>query len=81
MKVSIEFLGMQRLIAKTDGIEMPITEKTSIRDVLEFVRQQFPALHLEAGMILITVNHEMASLDKVLKTNDTVSFLPFISGG
>ena len=81
MVVSIEFLGIQRIVTKTDGIDMPITEKTSVNDALEYVRHQYPDLHLDEGMILITVNHEIASLDRILMSNDTVSFLPFISGG
>jgi molybdopterin converting factor small subunit len=32
-------------------------------------------------MVLITINHEMASPDTVLRANDTVSFLPHIGGG
>ena len=60
---------------------MPITEKTTVNDALEYVRYQYPDLHLEEGMILITVNKKIASLDKILSANDTVSFLPFISGG
>jgi len=81
MVVSIEFLGMQRVAAKTDRIDMPITEKTTVNDALEYVRNRYPDLHLGDGMILVTVNHEIASLDRILSANDTVSFLPFISGG
>lgn len=81
MVVSIEFYGMQRVITKTDGIAMPITEKTRVHDALEYVRRQYPALPLDEGMVLVTVNQEMAPLDRILRANDTVSFLPFIHGG
>jgi molybdopterin converting factor small subunit len=81
MIVSIEFMGMQRAVTKTNSIEMPITEKTRVNDALEYVRQKYPDLHLDEGMVMITVNYQIASLDKILKANDTVSFLPFISGG
>ena len=81
MEASIEFFGMQRVVAKTDSIDMPITKKTRVNDVLEYVRNQYPDLHLDGGMILIIVNQEIASLDRVLRANDIVSFLPFISGG
>ena len=81
MVVSIEFLGMQRLATEKCSIDMPITEKTTVSDALEYVRHQYPDLHLDEGMILVTVNHEIASLDRILTANDTVSFLPFISGG
>ena len=81
MIASIEFLGMQRAVTKTNSIDMPISKETRVNDVLEYVRHRYPELHLDEGMSIITVNHEIASLDKVLKANDTVSFLPFIGGG
>jgi len=77
----IEFLGMQRAITKTNSIDMPISKETKVNDALEYVRHRYPDLHLDEGMSLITVNHEIASLDRILKANDTVSFLPFIGGG
>ena len=81
MIVSIEFLGMQRIVTKTSSIDMPITEKTRVNDALEYVRHQYPDLHLDEGMVIITVNQEIATPDRILKANDNVSFLPFISGG
>jgi len=81
MVVSIEFLGMQRGVTKTDSIDMPITEKTRVNDALEYVRHHFPALPLDERMMLVTVNREMVTLDRILRANDIVSFLPFISGG
>ena len=81
MQVSIEFMGKQRVITKTDSINMPITEKTTVNDALEYVRQQYPALDLDEGMVLIAVNKRIASLDMILGTNDTILLLPFISGG
>jgi len=77
----IEFMGMQRVITKTNSIDMPISQETRVNDALEYVRRRYPELHLDEGMSLITVNHEIASLDRILKANDTVSFLPFIGGG
>jgi len=81
MVVSIEFLGMQRNVTKTNSIDMPITEKTRVNDALEYAKHKYPVLRLDEGMVIITVNHEIASLDRILKANDTISFLPFISGG
>jgi len=81
MKVSIEFFGAQRVIVKTDRIDMPITEDTTVHDVLEYVRGQYPGLHLDERMVIVTVNRQITSLDRILYPGDTVSFLPFISGG
>jgi len=81
MVVSIEFLGMQRVATRIRGIDMPITEKTTVNDALEYVRRHYPELNFDEGMILMTVNQQIASLDRILRDNDTVSFLPYISGG
>ncbi len=81
MVVSIHFHGMQRVITRTDFIDMAITDETRVNDALEYVRHHYPALLLAEGMVLVTVNQEMAPLDRILRANDTVSFLPFISGG
>lgn len=79
--VSIKFLGMQRVLTNTDSIDMHITDKTKVNDALEYVRQQYPDLPLEEGMVLVTVNLEIASLDRILTDKDTISFLPLIAGG
>lgn len=81
MGVSIQFLGMQRAVARTDSIHMPMTGETRVSDVLEYVRHRYPDLPLNEGIVLVAVNQRMATLDRVLDANDTVSFLPFIGGG
>jgi molybdopterin converting factor small subunit len=81
MMVSIKFLGMQRLLTKTDSVEMSITDETKVNDALEYIRQRYPDLPLEEGMVLLTVNHEVATADRILKDKDTISFLPLIAGG
>jgi molybdopterin converting factor small subunit len=81
MVVSIKFLGMQRVVTNTDSIDMPITGKTRVNDALEYVKQLYPGLHLEEGTVIVAVNLEIASLDRILRDNDTVSFLPNIAGG
>jgi len=81
MQVSIEFLGNQRIITRTDSINLSMTEKMTVNDALKYVRQQYPELPLDEGMILITVNKVIVPLDRILSTNDTISFLPPIGGG
>ena len=81
MVVSIEFFGMHRIVTKTNGIAMPITEKTRVKDAVEYVKHQFPDLNLDIETTLVTVNHNKAFLDRILRANDVVSFLPFIGGG
>jgi molybdopterin converting factor small subunit len=79
-KVSIEFFGNQRVITQVDSIHMPIDKNTAVSDALEYVRSRFPDLRLN-GELLVAVNHESSPPDKLLKANDTVSFIPYIGGG
>ena len=81
MIVIIEFLGMQRTVTGADRIEMPVTARSRVDDALDYVRNKYPQLQLDEGMVLVTVNQEIAPRDQVLKPDDIISFLPFISGG
>ena len=81
MVVLIQFSGTLRETVKTDSLTMPVTEGTRVHDALEYVRKQYPSLHLDNTTTIVTVNHEIASHDRVLAANDIVGFLPFIGGG
>ena len=81
MAVTIKFLGMQRTITNIDSIDMVINGKATVNDALEYVRQQYPTLPLDEGMILMVVNSQVASPNMALKDSDVVSFLPTIGGG
>jgi molybdopterin converting factor small subunit len=81
MTVIIEFLGTQRALAGADSIKMAITKKSRVSDALEYVIDKYPRLDLDKDTALVVVNQQLASRDQLLKDNDTISFVPFISGG
>ncbi|MCK4786658.1 MAG: MoaD/ThiS family protein [Desulfobacteraceae bacterium] len=81
MMVSVKFLGMQRVVTKKDSVNIPITGEMTVKDILEFVKNLYPDLNLDEEMLFVTVNQEKASLDRLLSADDTISFLPHISGG
>jgi sulfur carrier protein ThiS len=81
MVVSINFMGTQQMVTNTSNMDMPISKQTTAKDALDFVKQHYPALSLDTGTIFIAVNQEIVPLDKVLKANDTISFIPVMGGG
>ncbi len=81
MVISVDFNGMQRSTTQTDKIDVKIVNQSKVTDVLQYVKHQYPELHLDEDMILVTVNQEVASLDRVLEADDEVSFVPHIGGG
>jgi|MudIll2142460700_1097286.scaffolds.fasta_scaffold693751_2 molybdopterin converting factor small subunit len=81
MEVIIELVGNQKDVARSDKISLTASGGMSVRDALERLRQKYPDLLLDRDSCLITVNHEIASLDRALRHNDLVCFLPHIGGG
>ena len=81
MVVTIELNGIQRNITKTDRLDMPISENTTVRDAIQFIRDKYPALTLDANSILVAINNELVSLDRLLESEDTINILPHIGGG
>jgi len=79
--VLVRFLGMQRVVTKKDSINIPITGDMTVKDILESVKNLYPDLNLDEEMLFVTVNQGKASLDRLLSADDTISFLPYISGG
>jgi molybdopterin converting factor small subunit len=81
MTVSVELFGIHREITGQDRIELPLGEKTLVRDALEYLRRKYPAITLEEHSVLVTVNQEVAPLDAPLNPSDTICILPHIGGG
>ena len=79
--VSVEFHGVQRVITGEDAIVIEITGKTKVKDVFEIVNCRYSGLDLDEGMVIMTVNQEKVPTDRILDADDTVSFIPHISGG
>jgi molybdopterin converting factor small subunit len=79
--ISIEIFGDHRLAAKTGRIRLPFVNGITAGDAFDRVRKNYPEIDLDEKSIIITVNHVVASHDKLLKPDDIVSFLPHIGGG
>lgn len=81
MTVSIKLTGMQQVMAGASVVEMPVTGYSTVRDALEYIKINYPKLHLDSGAMFVIVNHEVANLDKALGASDTIEFIPAIGGG
>ena len=80
MKVAIEFFGIQQSYTHTRGIELPLNGYTTVNDIVDYVKNNYPGLPMDDGVHII-VNQKIASPETVLAANDTVAFLPTIHGG
>ena len=81
MVISINFLGNQRTVTRTDKLEMPWEDRTRVADVFDYVKDRYPERPIQEKGVLVVVNQKVATLEKALQANDRVSFLPHIGGG
>lgn len=81
MYISVTFLGLQRAKARSDQIEIRFSKKTRVADVLAYIKEHHPELPFPEDVILVAVNNEISSTERILKNRDNVTFLPFLGGG
>lgn len=82
MIVSVSFFGLQRKLAQADRIQVPLSSKIQrVADLFSYIREKYPELSLSEEVVLVVVNDHASSLDRRLRANDEVSFLPHIGGG
>jgi molybdopterin converting factor small subunit len=74
-------MGLQRKLARTNQIQIPLFEKARVIDVLTHIKKSYPELPFPEETLLVVVNHKLATMEKILKHNDNVIFLPFLGGG
>lgn len=70
-------------LAGTESREYAIDGPTTVADVLEMVKSDFPALRevLDRRSVMVSVNQEFAAPEDQVKDGDEVGLLPPFSGG
>lgn len=67
--------------ANVREIQLTLPENTNVRDLLQLIGEQYPALSPLLGSCFVSVNHEYAAPDRVIGPADEVALLPPVSGG
>jgi molybdopterin converting factor small subunit len=81
MVVSISFNGLQRKVTSTDQVEVNISERTRVSDLLSYVQECYPDIPINKDAIHIMINNELSNLEQFLEENDQICFIPHIGGG
>lgn len=81
MVVSISFNGLQRKVTSTDQIQVTISKKTRVTDLLSYVQECYPDMPIDKDATLIMINNELSHLEQFLEENDQICFIPHIGGG
>jgi len=72
------FASVKQKIGKNE-LEIKIEKDTSLKNFLSILRKKYPAL--DTAHLVVAINHEFASLDKMIKDEDEIALLPPVSGG
>jgi molybdopterin converting factor subunit 1 len=81
MKVRVKFFALLRERAGTGEITKEIREGSTVRELWEAVKLDYPKLAQVQMRLLYAVNRDYVNGDYVLKDRDEVVFVPPVSGG
>jgi molybdopterin converting factor small subunit len=62
-------------------MQIELTDRTSVADVLEYLKERFPEMIFPEHAFLVAVNDKVSSMERILKNDDNVTFLPLVGGG
>ena len=62
-------------------MEVELEGATTVREVLQQLKNRFPRLEQYEPVLLVAVNLEYSDLDSLVSPGDEVSFFPPVSGG
>lgn len=77
--VRVRLFAAFREAAGTDRLEVPVEAGARVRDLLATLKERFPTVPLERG--LVAVNRDYVGQDLALRDGDEVAFIPPVSGG
>ena len=77
----MHFLGLQRKLAGTHKISIPLSEESRVNDLLHYLEKQYPELSLSGDDFIVSVNNRQSEPDQLLKANDNIAIVPHIGGG
>ncbi|MEK7210095.1 MAG: molybdopterin converting factor subunit 1 [Candidatus Binatota bacterium] len=81
MKVRIKFFAILRERVGSGEITKEIREGSTIGELWENLKKEYPKLAPVEMRLLYAVNQNYVSADHVLKEKDEVVFVPPVSGG
>lgn len=81
MKIRVLFFGIAREITGFAQDSPEVAAGESVAGLLRRYASRFPRLDGIAASLVVAVNQEFSELERPLKENDEVAFLPPVSGG
>ena len=81
MKVSVQFHGVHRAIARVNEIRLSLSSNARVSDLFKHIQCTYPDLQLSQDDIMVSINDQVSTMNPSLNPEDKISFLPHIGGG
>ncbi len=81
MKVKVHYYGLFRDLIGRESEEVVLRDGATAGHIIEGVLSLHPELEGYKESIFISVNHESATTEKVIKESDHISIFPPVGGG
>jgi molybdopterin converting factor small subunit len=81
MKVRVQFYAQLRDLVRMRDLDVDLAKGATVRDLLEKIYAQQPALRLHDKSILIGVGVEFVDRNYRLKPGEEISIMPPVQGG
>lgn len=80
MRVKVLFFAIYRDLAGSDEIALDLPHGATVRRLIEVVSERLGA-DCTPGNLVVAVNQEYATEERVLEEGDEVAFIPPVAGG
>ena len=81
MKIHVQFYAQLRDLVGMRELDLDVAEGATVRDLLEEIYAQQPALRSHDKSILIGAGVEFVDRNYKLKPNDEIAIMPPVQGG
>ncbi len=81
MKVQVRCFAAAREIVGSGELIVDLPEGSTLTQLIDQIRHQFPRLEGLVGSLLFSVNQEYAPSDRRLAAGDEIALIPPVSGG
>jgi molybdopterin converting factor small subunit len=81
MRVRVQFYAQLRDLTGIRELDVDLPERATVRDLLERIYSQQPALRAHHKSILIGAGVEFVDRDYKLKSDEEISIMPPVQGG
>jgi molybdopterin converting factor small subunit len=81
MKIRVQFYSQLRDLAGAQMLDVDLSDKATVADLLEKLYQKLPALRARDKSILVGAGVEFVDRNYTIKPNDEISIMPPVQGG